>query len=133
MAPTAVLTKDAPAPIPQLSQAIKHNGMVFCSGSLAIDPKTGKFIEGSFKDRVRQCLTNLREILYAAGSSLHDVVKVNVFLTDMKNFKEMNEVYDQFFTTEPRPARTCVAVYQLPLGTDVEVECIAAERAKAKL
>ncbi|KAK4642449.1 hypothetical protein QC761_508950 [Podospora bellae-mahoneyi] len=133
MAPTAVFTQNAPAPIPQLSQAIKHNGMVFCSGSLATDPKTGKFIEGSFQDRVRQCLDNLKEVLLAAGSSLDHVAKVNVFLTDMKNFKDMNEVYDQFFTKEPKPARTCVAVYQLPLGTDVEVECIAVEMPKAKL
>ncbi|KAK0721475.1 Endoribonuclease L-PSP/chorismate mutase-like protein [Apiosordaria backusii] len=127
MARTAVFTKNAPPPIPQLSQAIKHNGMVYCSGSLGIDHRTGKFVEGSFQDRVIRCLMNLKAVLEAAGSSLHDVVKVNVFLTDMKNFKEMNEVYDQFFTTDPKPARTCVAVHQLPLGADVEVECIAVE------
>ncbi|KAK4192197.1 Endoribonuclease L-PSP/chorismate mutase-like protein [Podospora australis] len=133
MAPVAVLTDKAPKPIPQLSQAVKYNGMVYCSGSLATDPKTGGFVEGTVKDRTRQCLKNLSAVLEAAGSSLNNVVKVNVFLTDMKNFVPMNEAYDEFFTQEPKPCRTCVAVYQLPLGADVEVECTAFETVNAKL
>ncbi|KAK4457052.1 Endoribonuclease L-PSP/chorismate mutase-like protein [Cladorrhinum samala] len=133
MAPVAILTDKAPKPIPQLSQAVKYNGMVYCSGSLGIDPETGKFVEGTVKDRTRQCLKNLSAVLEAAGSSLKNVVKVNVFLTDMKNFATMNEAYDEFFTQSPKPGRTCVAVYQLPMGSDVEIECTAFASVNAKL
>lgn len=73
----------------------------------------------------RQSLLNLSAILEEAGSSLDNVVKVNIFLTDMSNFAAMNEVYAQFFAKDPKPVRTCVAVHQLPLGTDVEIECVA--------
>ncbi|KAJ4292990.1 hypothetical protein N0V88_005654 [Collariella sp. IMI 366227] len=134
MAPhTAVLTGNAPKPIPQLSQAVKYNGMVYCSGSLGVDPKTRQFVEGSVKDRTRQALKNLTAVLAAAGSSIENVVKVNVFLTDMSNFAAMNEVYDEFFVSEPRPCRTCVAVHQLPMNSDVEIELTAFESAKARL
>lgn len=133
MAPVAILTDKAPKPIPQLSQAVKYNGLVYCSGSLGANPETGKFVEGSVKDRTRQCLKNLSAVLEAAGSSLNNALKVNVYLTDMKNFVAMNEAYDEYFTQGPKPARTCVAVYQLPLGADVEVECVAFEAVNAKL
>ncbi|KAL2135141.1 hypothetical protein VTI74DRAFT_9572 [Chaetomium olivicolor] len=134
MAPAAVLTDKAPKPIPQLSQAVKYNGMVYCSGSLGIDPKTSKFVEGSVKDRTRQALKNLSAVLDAAGSSLKNAVKVNVFLTDMSNFAAMNEVYDEFFVSQPKPCRTCVAVHQLPFNSDVEIELTAFETsAKARL
>jgi reactive intermediate/imine deaminase len=119
--PTAVLTDKAPKPIPQLSQAVKYGGMVYCSGSLGVDPSTSKFVEGSVQDRTvclslgtvrpiltscqRQALKNLSAVLEAAGSSLQNVVKVNVFLTDMSNFAAMNEVYDEFFVWQPKPVR----------------------------
>jgi enamine deaminase RidA (YjgF/YER057c/UK114 family) len=119
--PTAVLTDKAPKPIPQLSQAVKYGGMVYCSGSLGVDPGTSKFVEGSVQDRTvclslgtvrpiltscqRQALKNLSAVLEAAGSSLQNVVKVNVFLTDMSNFAAMNEVYDEFFVWQPKPVR----------------------------
>ncbi|GAB1317553.1 Endoribonuclease L-PSP [Madurella fahalii] len=131
--PEAVFTGNAPKPIPQLSQAVKYNGMVYCSGSLGIDPKTSKFVEGTIQDRTRQALKNLAAVLEAAGSSLKNVVKVNVFLTDMSNFGAMNDVYDEFFAWQPKPCRTCVAVHQLPLSTDVEIECTAFESVKARL
>ncbi|EGO55687.1 hypothetical protein NEUTE1DRAFT_67548 [Neurospora tetrasperma FGSC 2508] len=121
----AVLTSKAPKPIPQLSQAVVYNGMVYCSGSLGIDPATGKMVEGTVKDRTRQVFKNLSAVLEAAGSSLKNVVKVNVFLTTMDNFAAMNEAYDEFITAEPKPCRTCVAVAQLPFGSDVEIECTA--------
>ncbi|KAL2151339.1 hypothetical protein VTH82DRAFT_6437 [Thermothelomyces myriococcoides] len=134
MAPqVAVLTDKAPKPIPQLSQAVKYNGMVYCSGSLGVDPETSKFVEGSVKERTRQALKNLSAVLEAAGSSLKNVVKMNVFLTDMSNFAAMNQVYDEFFVWEPKPCRTCVAVHQLPFNSDVEIECTAFESAKARL
>ncbi|KAK3487140.1 hypothetical protein B0T13DRAFT_442107 [Neurospora crassa] len=104
MAPAkAVLTSKAPKPIPQLSQAVVYNGMVYCSGSLGIDPVTGNMVEGTVKDRTRQVFKNLSAVLEAAGSSLKNVVKVNVFLTTMDNFAAMNEAYDEFITAEPKP------------------------------
>ncbi|WYZ34246.1 hypothetical protein EsH8_I_000522 [Colletotrichum jinshuiense] len=122
-----VLTTAAPAPLPQFSQAIKYNGMVYCSGNIGILPDKPGMVqaEGTVKDRTRQALKNLSAVLEAAGSSLRNVVKVNIFITKMADFATMNEAYDEFFTWDPKPARTCVAVYQLPLGTDVEIECTA--------
>ncbi|KAL6354990.1 hypothetical protein LRP88_12348 [Fusarium phalaenopsidis] len=122
----AVSTKEAPCPFPQFSQAIKYNGLVFCSGNVDLIPGTDlKLVEGTVKDRARQTLKNIEAILKTAGSSLHNVVKVNIYITDMQNFGLINEAYDEFFTCSPKPARTCVAVHQLPLGTDVEMECTA--------
>ncbi|KAF4635007.1 hypothetical protein G7Y89_g3089 [Cudoniella acicularis] len=120
-----VLTDKAPAPLPFYSQAIKCQGMVYCSGSIGMDPVTNKVIEGGVADRTTQALNNLAAILEAAGSSIDNVVKVNVFLTNMENFAAMNKVYESFFSKNPKPVRTCVAVYQLPLGTDVEIELTA--------
>ncbi|EEU35482.1 uncharacterized protein NECHADRAFT_51206 [Fusarium vanettenii 77-13-4] len=122
----AVSTEEAPSPFPQFSQAIKYNGLVFCSGNVGLIPGTDlQLVEGTVKDRAMQTLKNLEAILTAAGSSLHNVVKVNIYITDMQNFDLINEAYDEFFTWSPKPARTCVAVHQLPLGTDVEMECTA--------
>ncbi|OLN94197.1 Protein mmf1, mitochondrial [Colletotrichum chlorophyti] len=117
-----VLTTAAPAPLPQFSQAIKYNGMVYCSGNIGVVPDKPGMVQA---EGTRQALKNLSAVLEASGSSLRNVVKVNVYITDMANFATMNEAYDEFFTWDPKPARTCVAVYQLPLGTDVEIECTA--------
>ncbi|KAI9372735.1 Endoribonuclease L-PSP/chorismate mutase-like protein [Aspergillus egyptiacus] len=117
-----IYTPNAPAPAPHLSQATVVGNIIFCSGQLGIDPKTGKMVEGSVKDRTRQILKNLSAVLEAGGSSLADVAKVNIFLADMKDYNDVNEVYIQGFP-EPRPARTCVAVKTLPMGSDVEIEC----------
>ncbi|KAK1831278.1 Endoribonuclease L-PSP/chorismate mutase-like protein [Podospora conica] len=125
--PQVVSTNRAPAPLPQFSQAVKYNGMVYCSGNIGLAPSTAKLVGGTVKDRTRQTLRNLSVILEAAGSSLRNVVKMNIFLTTMDNFALMNEAYDEFFVWETKPCRTCVAVYQLPFGTDVEIECIAFE------
>ncbi|ERT02757.1 Brt1 [Sporothrix schenckii 1099-18] len=122
----AVLTANAPAPLPVFSQAIKLNGMVYCSGQVGTDPKTGQMTEGSVQDRTRQVLKNLSAVLEAAGTNLDNVVKVNIFLTSMADFAAVNEIYAEFFSSDPKPCRTCVAVHQLPLGTDVEIECTAA-------
>ncbi|KAL3491976.1 Endoribonuclease L-PSP/chorismate mutase-like protein [Aspergillus germanicus] len=124
MSKIAVFTADAPAPPPFLNQATIVGNILFCSGQLGVDPKTGKMVEGSVKDRTRQILANLSAVLKAGGSSLADVAKVNIFLADMKDFAAVNEVYVEAFP-EPRPARTCVAVKTLPQGSDVEIECSA--------
>ena len=120
----AINTNNAPAAIGPYSQAIEANGMVFASGQLPIDPATGNFAEGGIKEQTRQSLTNAQNILMEAGTDLALVVKTTVFLSDMANFGEMNEVYSEFFT-QPFPARSAVAVKTLPKNALVEVECIA--------
>ncbi len=119
-----VHTEKAPAAIGPYSQAIEANGFVFASGQLGLDPATGNFPEGGIKEQTRQSLTNAKSILEAAGTDLSHVVKTTVFLSDMANFGAMNEVYAEFFTA-PFPARSAVAVRELPKGALVEVECIA--------
>ncbi|KAF5666766.1 endoribonuclease L-PSP [Fusarium heterosporum] len=125
----SVYTESAPAPLPQFSQAIKYNGMVYCSGNIGAIPGTNfAMAEGTVKDRTaskRQAIKNLEAILKESGSGLRNIVKMNIYITNMENFALVNEAYDEFFTWTPKPARTCVAVFQLPLGTDVEIECTA--------
>ena len=121
----AIATAQAPAAIGPYSQAIEANGMVFVSGQLPINPATGEFAEGGIKELTPQSLTNMEHILEEAGLSMQNVVKTTVFLADMADFAEMNEVYAQFFEA-PFPARSAVAVKTLPKGARVEIECIAA-------
>ena len=120
----AISTTKAPAAIGPYSQAIEANGFVYASGQLPIDPATGQFPEGGIKEQTRQSLTNAQNILKEAGTDLSHVVKTTVFLSDIANFASMNEVYAQFFT-EPFPARSAVAVKDLPKGALVEIEVIA--------
>ncbi|KAJ5373765.1 YjgF/Yer057p/UK114 family [Penicillium concentricum] len=119
---TAVSTKGAPLPPPILSQGLVVGNVVYCSGQLGVDPITGEMVEGTIQDRTRQILRNLNAVLEAGGSSLHDAIKVNIFLTDMADFSAVNEVYSTFFS-DPKPVRTCIAVKSLPKGSDVEIEC----------
>ncbi|KAJ5623823.1 YjgF/Yer057p/UK114 family [Penicillium lagena] len=138
---TPVLTDKAPKPLPGIySQAIIANGVVYCSGAVAMDPTTGKLVDGDVKahtvcmvcppenrdltTRQHQCIKNLTHILEEAGTDITKVVKVNVFLSNMDDFSEMNSVYMQYWG-DVKPCRTCVAVKTLPLNTDVEIECIA--------
>ena len=120
----AVSTTKAPAAIGPYSQAIEANGFVYASGQLPIDPATGQFPEGGIKEQTRQSLTNAHNILVEAGTDLSHVVKTTVYLSDIANFAPMNEVYAEFFT-EPYPARSAVAVKDLPKGALVEIEVIA--------
>lgn len=119
-----IQTTKAPGAIGPYSQAVEANGFIFASGQLGIDPNTGNFVEGGVKEQTKQALTNARAIMEEAGLSLSNVVKTTVFLSDMANFADMNEVYSQFFL-EPFPARSAVAVKTLPKNGLVEVECIA--------
>ena len=114
----------APKAIGPYSQAIEANGTLYVSGQLPINPATGEFAEGGIKELTAQSLTNMSHILEEAGMTLANVVKTTVFLADMADFAEMNEVYAQFFTA-PFPARSAVAVKTLPKGARVEIECIA--------
>lgn len=120
----AIHTNQAPAAIGPYSQAIEANGTVYVSGQLPIDPATGAFAEGGIKELTRQSLTNIQHILAEVGLTMAHVVKTSVFLADMADFAEMNEVYATFFEA-PFPARSAVAVKTLPKGARVEIECIA--------
>lgn len=120
----AIHTEKAPKAIGPYSQAIKVGNLVFASGQVPIVPATGEFVEGGIQEQTRQALTNAQAILEEAGTSLKNVVKTTVYLSDIANFAAMNEVYAEFFT-QPYPARSAVAVKALPKGALVEVECIA--------
>ncbi|MBR6421519.1 RidA family protein [bacterium] len=119
-----ISSPNAPAAIGPYSQAVEANGTVYVSGQLPVDVKTGKFVEGGIREQTEQSLKNIGEILKAAGCGYENVVKTTVFLSDMNNFKDMNEVYAKFFTSEC-PARAAFQVVKLPLGAMVEIECVA--------
>lgn len=121
---TAISTTQAPAAIGPYSQAIEANDTIYVSGQLPINPATGEFAEGGIKELTAQSLTNIKNILAETGLTMANVVKTSVFLADMADFAEMNEVYAQFFSA-PFPARSAVAVKTLPKGARVEIECIA--------
>ena len=121
-----ILTKKAPAPIGPYNQAILVDGkFLYTAGQIPIDPATNTVVQGDIKTQTRQVLHNLEEILRAGGASLNSVIKTTVFLKDMNDFKEMNEVYASKFVTDPRPARQAVQVARLPLDAMVEISCIA--------
>ena len=119
-----VTTDKAPGAIGPYSQAIKAGGMVFCSGQIPIDPITGEFVSDVVGEQTEQVLKNLNEVLKAAGSGLDNVVKTTVFLADMNDFIEMNEVYSRFFS-DNKPARATVQAARLPRDAKVEIDCIA--------
>ena len=122
MSSTSLTTEKAPAAIGPYSQGIKANGMVFVSGQLPVDPATGELLT-EIAAATRQSLTNLAAVLAAGGCTMDQVVKTTVFLSDLKNFTAMNEVYSEFFKTNP-PARSTVQVAALPKGAVVEIEAI---------
>jgi len=129
MSRVTVFTKDAPPPRAGVNcQAIIAGGLVFCSGTVPQD-MSGNIVEGDIQAHTHQCIKNLTAVLAAAGSSIKDVAKVNIFLADMANFDKMNEVYMQYWGDE-KPARTCVAVKTLPKGADIEIECVGVVTAK---
>ncbi|ALC92221.1 endoribonuclease L-PSP [Bacillus sp. FJAT-18017] len=106
------------------SHAVEAGELVFLSGQTPVNAETGELVKGGIKEQTAQCFRNLFAVLEASGLTPDDVMKVNVFLTDMRNFTEMNEVYAAHFS-EPFPARTTVAVLGLPLGAEVEIEMVA--------
>ena len=120
----AIHTNNAPAAIGPYSQAIEANGFIFASGQIPIDPSTGNFVEGGIKEQTKQAITNAKNILKEAGTDLAHVVKTTVYLANMADFAAMNEVYATFFQ-QPFPARSAVAVKDLPKGALVEVEVLA--------
>lgn len=123
---TSVATANAPAAIGPYVQAVRAGGLVFCSGQIALDPASGKLLEGDVRQQTERVLQNLKAVLEAAGTSLAGVVKSSVFLAEMSDFAAMNEVYAKAFPQNP-PARSTVAVKDLPKGARVEIDLIAVE------
>ena len=119
-----VETPEAPAAIGPYSQAIATEAYVFCSGQVPLDPNTGELVGGSIGDQTRRCMENLSAVLTKAGTTLGNVVKTTIYLTDMDDFAEVNEAYGTFFDQNP-PARATVAVSALPKGARVEIDCVA--------
>ena len=121
---TPIHTPDAPAAIGPYSQAMQAGNMLFVSGQIPIDPVTGAFAGEDITTQTNQSLTNIKNILAAAGYTMNDVVKTTVLLADIADFAAMNAVYAEYFT-ENKPARACFAVKDLPRGALVEIEAIA--------
>lgn len=119
-----IKSPDAPAAIGPYSQAIKAGNTLYCSGQIAIDPKTGELVTESIEVETKQVLDNLGAVLKEAGMSYSDVVRATVYMTDMENYKRINAVYGQYFTENP-PARVAVQVANLPKYVNVEISCIA--------
>ena len=120
---TKVSTTKAPAAIGPYSQGIIANGMLFASGQIPIVPETGEITEGDITEQAKQVMLNVGEILKEAGTTYENVVKTTCFLADMADFAAFNSVYEAYFTG--KPARSCVAVKQLPKNVLCEVEVIA--------
>lgn len=117
-------TSDAPAAIGPYSQAVENSNILFISGQIPICPKEGKIISTTIDGQTEQVFSNIEAILKSAGYSFGQIVKTTVFLTDMSHFAAMNEIYKRFFT-EDCPARSTIAVKELPQGALVEIEAIA--------
>jgi 2-iminobutanoate/2-iminopropanoate deaminase len=120
----AILTDKAPKPVGPYSQGIIEGDFIFVAGQGCINPQTGARELGDVRSETKRTFENIRAILQAAGSSLDDVVKCNVYLRDINDFAAMNEVYETFFAA-PFPARTTIQAGALPGGIAVEIECIA--------
>lgn len=123
-----IRTKNAPTSVGPFSQGTRAKGFIFCSGQGAFDPVTGKLVAGGIKEQTRQVLRNIEAVLKAGGGDLDSIVKVTVFLSDWKYFKEMNEAYAEFFDSDRAPARSTVQGDRWPEGHLVAMEAIALER-----
>ena len=119
-----IATDKAPAAIGPYSQAVDCGSFLVTSGQVPFDPATGEFVPGGIAEQTRQVLTNIREVLAAAGLTMDNVVKTTVFLQNMGDFAAMNAVYAEFFTAE-MPARMCYEVAALPMGALVEIDAVA--------
>jgi 2-iminobutanoate/2-iminopropanoate deaminase len=124
---TEIKTDDAPAPVGPYSQAALVGSTLYCSGQIALDPKTGEFVgPGDIQAETRQVLKNMDAVLRKAGASAKNVVRCTIFLADLGDFAKMNEIYSEFFSGNAvLPTRSCVQAGALPKGALVEIDCIA--------
>ena len=120
-----ISTETAPAAIGPYSQAIVTNGLVFASGQIPVDPTTGLVVEGGIESQARMVMENLKAVLLEADVDFSAVVKTTCFISSMDDFAAFNSVYSQYFTSDAKPARSCVAVKTLPKNALCEVEAIA--------
>ena len=127
MSSTKVIkTSKAPDPVGPYNQAIKAGNFIYCSGQIAIDPISNKInCLGNIEKETTQVLKNLLAVLNAGGAKVEDVIKTNIYLTDLKNFQTVNDIYSKFFEVEAPPARACVEVSSLPKGVSIEIDCVA--------
>ena len=123
-----IATKSAPTSVGPFSQGTRAQGFIFVSGQGAFDPATGQLVPGGIKEQTRQVLRNIEAVLKAAGGDLDRVVKVTVFLSDWKYFKEMNEAYSEYFNSDRPPARSTVQGERWPEGHLVAMEAIAVDK-----
>ncbi len=121
-----ISTENAPKAVGPYSQAVRLNGMVFFSGQIPLDPRSGELVGGPIHAQAERVLENLKAVVEAAGLTLEDVVKVSVFLKNMTDFQQMNEVYGRYFSKNP-PARSTVEVARLPRDVHIEMDAIAME------
>ena len=121
---TIIRSSNAPKPVGPYSQAVEAGGFIFCSGQIAIDPKTDGVLTGPIEQQTKQVIENIKAVLTEAGLSLQNVVKSTIFLTNMNDFAAVNEVYAKYFI-ESTPARSTIAVSALPKGVNVEIEVTA--------
>ena len=118
-------TSEAPKALGPYSQAVQQGELIFVSGQLPINPNTGQLLMGDISAQTRLVIENLKAILKASGSDLDKVVRCEVFLTDLENFKSMNEEYSKYFNGKCPPARQTIQVAALPMGSPIEISCIA--------
>jgi 2-iminobutanoate/2-iminopropanoate deaminase len=120
-----VSAPDAPAAVGPYVHAIRTGNLLFCSGQIPLDPRTGDLVGASAGAQAGRCLENLAAVCHAAGATLGDAVRLTVYLTDMATFAEVNEVYESFFESDP-PARVAIGVAALPRGAKVEIDAVVA-------
>lgn len=117
-------TKNAPKAIGPYSQSVQYNNLLYVSGQIPIEPKTGKIVTGGIKEQVNKVLENLKNILNTSGSSLNNVLRTTIYLTNLEDYANINEIYAQFFS-DSEPARSTVQVSRLPMDAEIEIDAIA--------
>ncbi len=121
----SITAPDAPAAVGPYTHAVRSGDLLFCSGQIPLDPRTGEMIGGTVADQTGRCLENLAAVCNAAGATLGDAVRLTVYTTEMASFKAINEVYESFFESDP-PARVAIGVAELPMGAKVEIDAVVA-------
>ena len=124
MSRSIIYTSKAPPPVGPYSQAVRSGNMLFVSGQIALDPKNGELVINSFSEQCHRVLLNLEMILKEGGSSIQNVLKVTIYMKNIAQFQELNEIYSEYFY-DSKPARACVEVSALPKGVAVEMDAIA--------
>jgi 2-iminobutanoate/2-iminopropanoate deaminase len=121
----SVTAADAPAAVGPYVHAVRVGGLLFCSGQIPLDPRTGELVAGGVAEQTGRCLENLAAVCHAAGARLGDAVKLTIYLTEMASMAKVNDVYGSFFESDP-PARVAIGVAALPKGAKVEIDAVVA-------